>query len=89
MGQAPDGVELPEVTGKALSQLMTFLTEVEMIATDTPAMWLPRLNPDFIEVRSFIAAQAMDEARHAEGLPQARPPPDGASCKRAPSTRWR
>ena len=45
-----EGEELPEVTGKALSQLMTFLTEVEMIATDTPAMWLPRLNPDFIEV---------------------------------------
>ena len=36
-----EGVERPEVTGKALSQLMTFLTEVEMIATDTPAMWLP------------------------------------------------
>ena len=61
-----DGEELPEATGKALSQLMTFLTEVEMIATDTPAMWLPRLNPDFIEVKAFIAAQAMDEARHAE-----------------------
>src|SRR5882672_191959 len=61
-----DGVELPEVTGKALSQLMTFLTEVEMIATDTPAMWLPRLNPDFIEVKAFIAAQCMDEARHTE-----------------------
>src|SRR6266446_2334157 len=61
-----EGVEMPEVTGKALSQLMTFLTEVEMIATDTPAMWLPRLNPDFIEVRAFIASQAMDEARHAE-----------------------
>jgi hypothetical protein len=37
-----------------------------MIATDTPAMWLPRLNPDFIEVKAFIAAQCMDEARHAE-----------------------
>jgi hypothetical protein len=61
-----EGVELPEPIGKALSQLMTFLTEVEMIATDTPAMWLPRLNPDFIEVKSFIAAQAMDEARHTE-----------------------
>ena len=61
-----EGVEMPEVTGKALSQLMTFLTEVEMIATDTPAMWLPRLNPDFIEVKAFIAAQAMDEARHTE-----------------------
>jgi hypothetical protein len=61
-----EGAELPENIGKALSQLMTFLTEVEMIATDTPAKWLPRLNPDFIEVKAFIAAQAMDEARHTE-----------------------
>ncbi len=60
------GVELPEATGKALSQLLTFLTEVEMIATDVPAMWLARLNPDFVEVKSFIATQAMDEARHTE-----------------------
>jgi hypothetical protein len=72
-----DGVELPETTGKALSQLMTFLTEVEMIATDTPAMWLPRLNPDVIEVKAFIASQAMDEARHTE-----------AFRKRALTTGW-
>jgi hypothetical protein len=57
---------LTETTGKALSQLMTFLSEVEMIATDTPAKWLPRLNPEFIEVKAFIASQAMDEARHME-----------------------
>ncbi len=61
-----EGVELPESQGKALSQLMTFLTEVEMIATDTPATWLPRLNADFIEVKAFIASQVMDEARHTE-----------------------
>jgi len=72
-----EGVELPETTGKALSQLMTFLTEVEMIATDTPAMWLPRLNPDFVEVKAFIASQAMDEARHTE-----------AFRKRALTTGW-
>jgi hypothetical protein len=72
-----EGVELPETTGKALSQLMTFLTEVEMIATDTPAMWLPRLNPDFVEVKAFIATQAMDEARHTE-----------AFRKRALTTGW-
>ena len=68
-----EGVELPETTGKALSQL----TEVEMIATDTPAMWLPRLNPDFVEVKAFIASQAMDEARHTE-----------AFRKRALTTGW-
>jgi hypothetical protein len=58
--------QLPEPIGKAYSQLLTFLTEVEMIATDVPAKWLGRLNADFFEVKAFIATQAMDEARHAE-----------------------
>jgi len=58
--------ELPEAIGKAYAQLLTFLTEVEMIATDVPAKWLGRLNADFFEVKNFIATQAMDEARHAE-----------------------
>ncbi|HLK12605.1 MAG TPA: ferritin-like domain-containing protein [Candidatus Binatia bacterium] len=60
------GSELPEDVGKAYAQLLTFLTEVEMIATDVPAKWLGRLNADFFEVKNFIATQAMDEARHAE-----------------------
>ncbi|MFQ5478261.1 MAG: ferritin-like domain-containing protein [Candidatus Binatia bacterium] len=59
-------VDLPEDIGKAYAQLLTFLTEVEMIATDVPARWLGELNSDFIEVKNFIATQAMDEARHAE-----------------------
>ena len=58
--------ELPEAIGKSYAQLLTFLTEVEMIATDVPAKWMGRLNADFIEVKNFIATQAMDEARHAE-----------------------
>ena len=58
--------ELPEEIGKAYAQLLTFLTEVEMIATDVPAKWMGRLNADFFEVKNFIATQAMDEARHAE-----------------------
>jgi hypothetical protein len=61
-----DRTELPEPIGKAYAQLLTFLTEVEMIATDVPAKWLGRLNADFFEVKNFIATQAMDEARHAE-----------------------
>ncbi len=58
--------ELPDDVGKAYAQLLTFLTEVEMIATDVPAKWMGRLNADFFEVKNFIATQAMDEARHAE-----------------------
>src|SRR5206468_2598088 len=57
-------IDLPEDIGKAYAQLLTFLTEVEMIATDVPAKWLGRLNADFFEVKTFIATQAMDEARH-------------------------
>ncbi len=58
--------KLPEDIGKAYSQLLTFLTEVEMIATDVPCKWMSSLNADFFEVKNFIATQAMDEARHAE-----------------------
>src|SRR5689334_11440666 len=58
--------ELPDDIARAYSQLLTFLTEVEMIATDVPAKWLGRLNADFLEVKNFIATQVMDEARHAE-----------------------
>ena len=71
------GIDLPEDIGKAYAQLLTFLTEVEMIATDVPAKWMGRLNADFFEVKNFIATQAMDEARHAEVF-----------RKRALSTGW-
>ena len=58
--------EVPDDQNRAFAQLCTFLTEVEMIATDVPAKWAGRLNADFVEVKAFIATQAMDEARHAE-----------------------
>ena len=58
--------ELSEDIGKAYAQLLTFLTEVEMIATDVPCKWMGQINADFFEVKNFIATQAMDEARHAE-----------------------
>jgi hypothetical protein len=58
--------ELPDEISRAYAQLLTFLTEVEMIATDVPAKWVGKLSPDFFEVKNFVATQAMDEARHAE-----------------------
>jgi hypothetical protein len=58
--------EIPDEINRAFAQLCTFLTEVEMIATDLPAKWVGKLSPDFFEVKNFIATQAMDEARHAE-----------------------
>jgi len=58
--------EVPDEVNRAFAQLCTFLSEVEMIATDVPAKWVGKLSADFFEVKNFVATQAMDEARHAE-----------------------
>lgn len=51
---------------KATCQMCTFLTEVEFVAGDFPAKWLYRIPQDFFEVKSFLATQVLDEARHQE-----------------------
>jgi len=57
---------LPEDIERAQCQVATFLTEVEMIASDFPAKWLWQMNQHFHEVKMFLCTQAMDEARHLE-----------------------
>jgi len=57
---------LPEDLEKATCQLATFLTEVEFVAGDFPAKWLYRIPQEFLEVKSFLSTQIMDEARHQE-----------------------
>ena len=57
---------LPEELERAMCQLCTFLTEVEFIAADAPTRWMSQINQDFLEVKLFLATQAMDEARHTE-----------------------
>ncbi len=57
---------LPEDLEKATCQLATFLTEVEFVAGDFPAKWMYRIPQEFLEVKSFLSTQIMDEARHQE-----------------------
>lgn len=57
---------LPDDLEKATCQLCTFLTEIEFAAGDFPAKWMYRVPQDFLEVKSFLATQIMDEARHQE-----------------------
>ncbi len=57
---------LPEDLEKATCQLCTGLTEVEFVAGDFPAKWMYRIPQDFLEVKSFLSTQIMDEARHQE-----------------------
>lgn len=58
--------KLPDDLQKATNQLATFLTEVEFVAGDFPSKWMYRIPQDFLEVKSFLATQIMDEARHQE-----------------------
>lgn len=58
--------ELPDDIERAMCQLCTSLTEVEMIASDLPAKWMWRINHDFLEAKMFLCTQIMDEARHTE-----------------------
>jgi hypothetical protein len=55
-----------EEVEKAACQLATFLTEIEFAAGDFPAKWLCQIPNEFHEIKSFLATQVMDEARHLE-----------------------
>ncbi len=57
---------LPDEIERAMCQLCTFLTEVEFIAGDTPAQWVPKISNEHFETKLFLASQIMDEARHLD-----------------------
>ena len=58
--------ELDEDIEMAMSQLCTFLTQVEFIAGDVPAKFAPSISADHFETALFLASQIMDEARHLD-----------------------
>lgn len=61
-----DMPELPEEMELAMSQLCTFLTQVEFIAGDVPGMYAPNVSGEYFEIGMFLASQIMDEARHLD-----------------------
>ncbi|MEX0786877.1 MAG: ferritin-like domain-containing protein [Dehalococcoidia bacterium] len=58
--------ELDEDLELAMSQLCTFLTQVEFIAGDVPGKFAPNISADHFETGLFLASQIMDEARHLD-----------------------
>ena len=58
--------ELDEDLELAMSQLCTFLTQVEFIAGDVPAKFAPNISAEHFETGLFLASQIMDEARHLD-----------------------
>src|SRR5260370_28942389 len=59
---------LPDDLEKATCQLCTFLTEVEFVAGDFPAKLLYRIPHHFLQGKSFLVTQLMDQARHQRGF---------------------
>ena len=80
---------LPDEIERAMCQLCTFLTEVEFIAGDTPAQWLPRISNEHFETKLFLATQIMDEARHLDVFRKRALANGGGLMKASPGTNLR
>jgi hypothetical protein len=52
----------------ACAQLYTFLQECALVGLDFPARWVPLINQEFIEQKSFMCAQMLDGARLLEAF---------------------
>jgi hypothetical protein len=50
----------------AMAQAATLLEEVALVAMEAPGRWVFSINQEFLELKSFLCAQMIDEARHVE-----------------------
>jgi hypothetical protein len=50
----------------AMAQLATLLEEVALVAMEAPSRWVFVINQEFLELKSLLCAQMIDEARHVE-----------------------
>jgi hypothetical protein len=50
----------------AMAQVATLLEEVALVSMEAPSRWVFSINQEFLELKSFLCAQMMDEARHVE-----------------------
>src|SRR5947199_208157 len=49
-----------------MAQACTLLEEVALVAMEVPSRWVFSINQEFLELKSFVCAQMIDEARHVE-----------------------
>ena len=49
-----------------MAQLCTLLAEVALVAMESASRWVFSINQEFLELKSFLCAQMIDEARHVE-----------------------
>lgn len=61
----PSTVTTPELEA-AMAQLCTTLAEIALVAMEMPSRWIFAINQEFLELKSYLCAQMIDEARHVE-----------------------
>ncbi len=76
---------LPPDLEAALAQLYTFLQECSLVSLDFASKWVPLINQDFIEQKSWMCAQMLDWARLLEVF-RKRALYGGSGLKRASAT---
>ncbi|MFN8543495.1 MAG: hypothetical protein U0807_04735 [Candidatus Binatia bacterium] len=54
------------VRERAMTQIATLLEEIALVAMEAPSRWVFVINQEFLELKSFLCAQMIDEARHVE-----------------------
>jgi hypothetical protein len=69
----------------ATAQLCTVLEEIALVAMEVPSRWIFAINQEFLELKSFLCAQMIDEARHVEAF-RKRALAGGQGLKRASAT---
>jgi hypothetical protein len=61
----PSAATTPELEA-AMAQLCTALEEIALVAMEMPSRWIFSINQEFLELKSLLCAQMIDEARHVE-----------------------
>lgn len=76
---------LPTALEAAMSQLCTSLEEIALVMMEFPSRWVSAINQEFLELKSYLCAQMIDEARHVEVF-RKRALAGGSGLKRASAT---
>ncbi|HVN83576.1 MAG TPA: hypothetical protein VMW17_01905 [Candidatus Binatia bacterium] len=69
----------------AMSQLCTVLEESALVIMEVPSRWVFSINQEFLELKSYLCAQMIDQARHVEVF-RKRALAGGKGLKRASAT---
>ena len=59
---------LSESTEAAMAQLCTFLQECATVVMAVSSQWIYWINQEFLELKSYLCAQILDQARHIEAF---------------------